>query len=95
MQAACLPIDLIFGTNLTDLKGNHITYIENLKKRMAWAYEIANDIVQKEQEQNKQHYDCKIRLQSWWLVIQYICNALLIKVSIKFKIGGRTPSMKL
>ena len=22
-----LPIDLIFGTNLTDLKGNHITYI--------------------------------------------------------------------
>ena len=31
----CLPIDLIFGTNLTDLKGNHITYIENLKKRMA------------------------------------------------------------
>ena len=32
-----LPIDLIFGTNLADLKGNHITYIENLKKRMAWA----------------------------------------------------------
>ena len=27
----CLPIDLIFGTSLTDLKGNHITYIENLK----------------------------------------------------------------
>ena len=48
-----LPIDLIFGTNLADLKGNHITYIENLKKRMAWAYEIANGIVQKEQEQNK------------------------------------------
>ena len=48
-----LPIDLIFGTNLAELKGNHITYIENLKKRMAWAYEIANDIVQKEQERNK------------------------------------------
>ena len=48
-----LPIVLIFGTNLVDLKGNHITYIENLKKRMAWAYEIANDIVQKEQERNK------------------------------------------
>ena len=44
-----LPIDLIFGTNLAD----HITYIENLMKRMAWAYEIANDIVQKEQEWNK------------------------------------------
>ena len=49
----CLPIDLIFGTNLADLKGNHITYFENLKKRMAWAYETANDIIQKEQERCK------------------------------------------
>ena len=48
-----LPIDLIFGTNLMDLKGNHITYIENLKKRMGWVYETANDIIQKEQERNK------------------------------------------
>ena len=48
-----LPIDLIFGTNLTDLKGNHIIYTENVKKRMAWAYETANDIIQKEQERNK------------------------------------------
>ena len=48
-----LPIDLIFGTNLAGLKGNHITYIENLKKGMTWACEIANDIVQKEQEWNK------------------------------------------
>ena len=47
-----LPIDLLFGTNSADLKGNHITCIENLKKRMAWEYEIANDI-QKEQEWNK------------------------------------------
>ena len=28
----CLPIDLIFGTNVADLKGNHISYIENLKR---------------------------------------------------------------
>ena len=28
-----IPIDLIFGINLAGLKGNHITYIENLKKR--------------------------------------------------------------
>ena len=46
---------------LTDLKGNHITYIENLKKRMTWAYETANDIIQKEQERNKWHYDHKIQ----------------------------------
>ena len=55
-----LPIDLIFGTNLTGLKGNHITYIENLKKRIASAHKTANDIIQKEQERNKQCYDCKI-----------------------------------
>ena len=48
-----LPIDLIFGTNLMDLKGNHMTYIENLKNRMAWAHETANDIIQREQEKNK------------------------------------------
>ena len=48
-----LPIDMIVGTNLADLKGNHITYIENLKKRMAWAHEIANDIIQKEKEGSK------------------------------------------
>ena len=48
-----LSIDLIFGTDLIDLKGNHITYMKNLKKRIAWAYEIANDVVQKQQEWNK------------------------------------------
>ena len=44
-----------------DLKGNHITYFENLKKRMVWAHETTNDIIQKEQERNKQCYDCKIQ----------------------------------
>ena len=55
-----LPIDLTFGTNIANLKGNHITYIENLKKEMAWAYETANDVIQKEQERNKRCYDCRI-----------------------------------
>ena len=40
-----LPIDLIFGTNLVDLKGIHITYIENLKKRMAWSHKTANNVI--------------------------------------------------
>ena len=60
----CLPFDLIFGTNLTDLKGNHITYIENLKKTMAWAYEIANDIVQKEQNRINNVMTAKLDAQS-------------------------------
>ena len=51
-QKPCLPIDLIFGTNTADLKGNSITYIEHLKK-MEWAYQTANDVIKKEQERNK------------------------------------------
>ena len=45
-----LSIDLIFGT--TDLKGSSITYVENLKKGMAWAYKNANDVIKKEQGRN-------------------------------------------
>ena len=49
----CLPIDFLFGTNTADLKGNSITYIENLKKRIEWAYQTANEVIKKEQEKNK------------------------------------------
>ena len=48
-----LPIDLIFGTSTTDLKESSITYVENLKKRMEWAYQTTNDIIKKEKERNK------------------------------------------
>ena len=48
-----LPIDLNFGTNTANLKDSIITYVENLKKRMAWAYKTANDVIKKEQERNK------------------------------------------
>ena len=48
-----LPINLIFGTNIANLKGSSITYIENLKKIMVWAYQTANDVIKKEQERNK------------------------------------------
>ena len=45
-----LPNDLIFGTNTANLKGSSITSVENLKKRMAWVYKTANDVIKKEQE---------------------------------------------
>ena len=48
-----LPIDLIFGTSTADLKSSSITYIENLKKRMAWAYQTTNDVIKKEQEREQ------------------------------------------
>ena len=55
-----LPIDLIFGTNMSDLKGSSITYVGNLKKRKVWVYKTANDVIRKEQERKKQCYDCKV-----------------------------------
>ena len=55
-----LPIDILFGMNTADLKGNTSTkYVENLKQRIEWAYKTANEVVKKEQEQNKWH--CKVR----------------------------------
>ena len=58
----CLPIDILFGMNTANLKGNtSMKYIENLKWRLDWAYKTNNEVVRKEQEQNKQHYDSKVR----------------------------------
>ena len=48
-----LPINLIFETNTANIKGISITYIEYLKKRMAWVYQTANGVIKKEQERNK------------------------------------------
>ena len=49
-----LPIDILFGTNIAELKGNtSAKYVENLKQRLEWAYKTANEVVMKEQEQNK------------------------------------------
>ena len=69
------PIDLIFGTNTANLRCSSITYIENLKKRMAWVYQTTNDVIKKEQERNKQHYDCKV-----------LCTMLMVgdKVSLRY-----------
>ena len=47
----CLPIDIHFGTNTAEMKGNYSAkYVENLKWRIEWAYKIANQVVKKEQE---------------------------------------------
>ena len=58
----CLQIDILFGTNTVDLKGNTSTkYVENLKQRIEWTYKTANEVVKREQGWNKWHYDCKVR----------------------------------
>ena len=57
-----LPIDILIGRNIIDLKGDTSTkYVENLKQRIEWAYKTANAVVKKEQEQNKWHCDCHVR----------------------------------
>ena len=57
----CLPIDILFGTNTAEMKGNtSAKYVENLKQRLEWPYKTANVVVKKEQEWNKQHYDWKV-----------------------------------
>ena len=57
-----LPFDILFGMNTADLKGNTSTkYVENLKWRIEWSYKTTNEVVKKEQEWNKWHYDCKVR----------------------------------
>ena len=57
-----LPIDILFGTNTADSKGNtSAKYVENLTQRIEWAYKTANEVLKKEQEQNKWHYDCKVK----------------------------------
>ena len=57
-----LQIDILFGTNTTELKSNtSAKYVENLKQRLEWAYKTANKAVKKEQEWNKQHYDQKVK----------------------------------
>ena len=57
-----LPIDIRFGANTADWKFNTSTKdVENLKKRVEWAYKTANEVVKEEQKWNKWHYDCKVR----------------------------------
>ena len=56
-----LIIDILFGTNTADLKGNTSPkYVKNLKQRIEWVYKITKEVVKKEQEWNKQHYDHKV-----------------------------------
>ena len=48
--------------NTADLRGNTSTkYVENLKWRIKWPYKTVNEVVKKEQEGNKWHYDHWVR----------------------------------
>ena len=48
-QKPHLPINILFGMNTADLKGNTSTkYVENLKRRIKWAYKTTNEVVKKE-----------------------------------------------
>ena len=94
-QKPHLLIDLLFGTNTTDLKGNSITYIENLQKIIEWAYTTANEVVKREQERNKQRYDCKVRCVKLMVGDKVLLRLLPLKANIIFRSDGKTLYMKL
>ena len=87
-QKPCIPIDILFGTNTTDLKGKTSTkYVENLKWRIEWAYKATNEVVKKEQEWNKWHYDHRARYTQL-----NVCDKVLLKCTAfkgKHKIQDR------
>ena len=50
-QIPHLSINILFGTNTTDLEGNTSTkYVENLIQKIKWAYKTTNKVVKKEQK---------------------------------------------
>ena len=56
-----LPIDLMFGTNNTTEKKNLQKYIESLKSKLQFSYNLAQESIRKSQRRQKQNYDLKVR----------------------------------
>ena len=93
-QMLCLPIDILFGTNMADLKGNTSTkHVENLKLIIEWAYKTANEVMKKEQEQNKWHYNCKVRCMKLKVGDKVLLKHTAFKGKHKIQ-DGKIPSMK-
>ena len=76
----CLAIDIPFGTNTADLKGNTSTkYVGNLKQRTQNAYKNANEVVKREQEWNKWHYDHKVKCTQLKVGDKVLLNCIAFK----------------
>ena len=50
--------------NATDLKGNSIAYIENLKRRIEWAYQIANEVIKKSRRETSDDMTARSDVQN-------------------------------
>ncbi|KAK3104940.1 hypothetical protein FSP39_013542 [Pinctada imbricata] len=60
-----LPIDMAFGTyHQPEQHRNTTKYIEDLKSRMKYAYDIAQKNTQKNQQKHKKNYDIKVNASS-------------------------------
>ena len=76
----CLPIEIPFGTNTPDLKGNtSAKYVENLKQRIEWAYKTTTEVVKKEREWNKWHYDHKVRCAQLKVSDKVLLKCMVLK----------------
>ena len=57
-----LPIDLEFGiTNPILVDSSHENFAKKLRKRLQWAYKVANEYIQKETMCHKEYYDKRMR----------------------------------
>ena len=85
-----------FGTNTADLKGNTSTkYVENVKQTIEWAYKTANEVVKKEQEQNKWYYNCKVQCTQLKVGDKVLLKCTALKGKHKIQDRWEIPCMKL
>ena len=63
-REARLPIDICFGTPM-EQQGDrhHQQYVENLRRELRRAYQLAVDAANKNHQKNKRAYDSKIHTQ--------------------------------
>ena len=75
-----------FGMNTADLKGNTSTrYVKNLKQRIECAYKTATEVVKKEQEWNKQHYNSKVRCVKLKVGDKVLLKCIAFKGNLKIQ----------
>ncbi|KAK3106463.1 hypothetical protein FSP39_020529 [Pinctada imbricata] len=57
-----LPIDIMFGTNdLSEKQQTTTKYMDDLRSRLKYSYELAQRNIKQAQDRQKQNYDAKIR----------------------------------
>ena len=59
-----IPLDIKMGVTLEKQDVSHQNYVKNLKARLKWAYQVAQENNQKESECHKKYYEKRMRCMS-------------------------------